>query len=124
MLTDAQKTDIRRFCGYPAYGSGAAGNAGWRFFQAYGSLEFRMNNLSLEEEAVVTNYLQTITQLELAVPITSENLDTDSATGWQHNRNERADRLALLDEWRRRLCAFFGVSPGAGLNNAGVSWLI
>jgi hypothetical protein len=30
-FTDAEKTDIRRYCGYPAYGAGAAGNMGWRF---------------------------------------------------------------------------------------------
>jgi hypothetical protein len=30
-LTDAEKTDARRFCGYPAYGLGAAGFQNWRF---------------------------------------------------------------------------------------------
>ncbi len=48
-FTDAEKTDIRRFCGYPAYGAGAAGFQSWRFYQAYGMLEYRMNNLSAAE---------------------------------------------------------------------------
>jgi len=39
MITDPDKTDARRFCGYPAYGAGNAGNMGWRFYQAYGALE-------------------------------------------------------------------------------------
>ena len=67
-FTDAEKTDIRRFCGYPAYGARAAGQQTWRFFQAYGLLEFRMNNLSDAEGVVVRRYLGTLTVLESAVP--------------------------------------------------------
>lgn len=35
----------------PAGGTFAAGNVGYRFFQAYGQLEYRMNNLGPDEEA-------------------------------------------------------------------------
>ena len=114
MFTDAQKTDIRRFCGYPAYGAAPAGNMGWRFFTAYGALEYRLDNLSTAEAQVVLNYLQTLSQLEQVVPGASDNLDSDGAASWTHNRNEVADRLRLLDSWRRRLCAFLGVPPGDG----------
>ena len=38
MLTDPEKTDVRRFCGYPAYGAGVDGFDGWRFYQVYGLL--------------------------------------------------------------------------------------
>jgi hypothetical protein len=31
---DGEKTDIRRFCGYPAYGGTPAGFQNWRFYQA------------------------------------------------------------------------------------------
>ena len=31
-FTDAEKTDIRRFCGYPAYGAANSGFQNWRFF--------------------------------------------------------------------------------------------
>ncbi|MEJ0047578.1 MAG: hypothetical protein WDN04_16720 [Rhodospirillales bacterium] len=72
MLTDQQKTEIRRHCGYPAYGATPAGNMGWRFFVAYGALEFRMNNLSAAEEAVALTYVATLIQLEGAVPSTSD----------------------------------------------------
>lgn len=124
MLTDQQKTDIRRFCGYPAYGATPAGNVGWRFFTAYGTLEYRMNNLSVNEIAVVVTYLATLSQLELAVLGSSDNLDSDAAASWSHNRNEVADRLGLFDGWRRRLCAFLGVPPGEGLGQGGVSMVV
>ncbi len=124
MLTDQQKTDIRRFCGYPAYGASPAGNMGWRFYTAYGLLEYRMNNLSDAEIGVVLGYLATLTQLEMAVPGASENLDSDGAATWRHNRDEVANRLHLFDAWRRRLCGFFGVQPGEALAGAGVSWTV
>ncbi len=124
MFSEAQKVDVRRFCGYSAYGASAAGFAGWRFYVAYGTLEYRMNNLAPEEEAVVLSYLATLNALEAAVPTASDNLDSDSASAWTHNRYEIGDRLRLLDGWRRRLCAFLGVPPGEGLAQSGVSWIV
>jgi hypothetical protein len=124
MFSDQLKTDIRRHCGYPAYGADASGNMGWRFFTAYGALEYRLNNLLPAEESVVTNYITVINQLEAVVPCVSDNLDSDAAAGWRHNENELADRLRLLDGWRRRLCAFLGVPPGEGLGNSGVTWAV
>ena len=97
---------------------------GWRFFTAYGALEYRINNLSPNEEAVTLTYVATISQLEVAVPMATENLDSDGAAGWRHNRYEVADRFRLLDSWRRRLCAFLGVPPGEGLGQAGVTWVV
>lgn len=32
-LTDGEKVDVRRFCGYPAIGSRETGQESWRFFQ-------------------------------------------------------------------------------------------
>ncbi len=125
MFTCAQKTNIRRFCGYPAYGASPAGNMGWRFFTAYGALEYRLNNLSLSEETVLLDYLATLTQLEAVVPGVSDNLDSDGAGGWQHNRDELPDRLRLLDSWRRRLCQFIGVPPGEGLGGSStLAWIV
>ena len=124
VFTDAQKTDVRRFCGYPAYGPGASGFQGWRFFQAYGLMEFRLNNLSPAEGAVVVNYLTALYALESAVPQAGQNLDTDVAAVWTHNANEVRDRAALLDAWRRRLCAFLGLPPGPGLGTGGVRLVV
>lgn len=62
-LTFASKSDIRRHLGYPVAGlprispvggaaaSYGAGNIGYRFFQAWGQLEYRLNNLNPDEEA-------------------------------------------------------------------------
>lgn len=123
-FSDAERTDIRRFCGYPAYGASPEGNMGWRFFQAYGALEYRMTNLSLSEEAVVRAQMSVLVVLEVAVPAASDHLDTDIAAVWTRNRSEIVERYALLDEQRRRLCAFFGVPPGPGLGNAGIALVV
>lgn len=123
-FTDAQKADIRRFCGYPAYGAGAAGFDSWRFFQAYGTLEYRLNNLAPAEVAVSLQYISTLATLEASIPPTSSNLDTDSAAAWTHNANEMRDRTTLFDDWRRRLCGFLGVPPGPALSNAGLTLVV
>ena len=114
-ISDAEKVDIRRFCGYPAYGAAPSGMEAWRFFQVYGMLEFRMTNLSAFETAVARRYLGTLLTLEVAVPAAAANLDTDQAAMWTRNKAEIADRMRLLDEWRRRLCGFLGVPPGPAL---------
>lgn len=123
-FTDAQKTDIRRFCGYSAYGAGAAGFSSWRFFQSYGTLEYRLNNLAPAEVAVVLQYISTLASLEASIPPISENLDTESAAAWTHNAAELRDRNALFDGWRRRLCGFLGVAPGAALAECGMTLVV
>ena len=67
-FTEAERTDIRRHCGYPAYGSGAEGFQGWRVHQAYGLMEYRMIRMSGTEEAVTRQYLATLGELEAAIP--------------------------------------------------------
>jgi hypothetical protein len=123
-FSESEKTDIRRFCGYPAYGSTATGFGNWRFFQAYGLLEFRMNNLSAEEETVVRRYLGTLTVLEHAIPRSGDNLDTDQAAIWTRNRDELRDRTRLLQDWQRRLCGFFGVPPGPALHDSSKTLIV
>lgn len=123
-FTDAQKTDIRRFCGYPAYGAGAWGFEGWRFFQAYGLLEYRMNNLSPAEYTVVTNYLATLYTLEAAVTNTGSTLGTAEAAVWTRNPYEVRERTGLFDDWRRRLCAFMGVPNGPGLGDGTLTLVV
>lgn len=121
---DSEKTDIRRFCGYPAYGGVPAGFENWRFYQAYGLLEYRMNNLSCAEETIVRRYLANLNALETAIPMAAQNLDTDQAAVWTHNKEEVSDRTALFDDWRRRLCAFFGLPPGPGLASSGITIVV
>ena len=123
-FTDAEKTDIRRFCGYPAYGAGAAGFQSWRFYQVYGTLEYRMNNLSDAELVVVRRQLGTLSALEAAISEASGHLDTNAAATWQRNPNEPRDRQRLFDDMRRRLCGFFGLPPGPALGDAGLTLVV
>jgi hypothetical protein len=123
-FTDAEKTDIRRYCGYPAYGAAPAGFQTWRFYQVYGLLEFRMNNLSQAEVGVARRYLVTLHCLEGAVPRSGENLDTDQAAVWTHNRDETRDRARLFDSWCRRLCGFLGLPAGPALTDGNISLVV
>jgi len=113
-LTDAEKVGVRRHCGYPAYGGSPSGFSSWRFYQVYGLLEFRINNLSDPELVVIRKYLGTLETLEAAIPQSSDNLDTDQAAGWSRNPNEYRDREKLYDDWRSRLCSFLGIPLGPG----------
>lgn len=125
MLTEVEKTEARRFLGYPVFGADRAGNMGWRFYQASGSLEYRLNNLSTSEEGVLRGYLGTLGGLERAIPETGAGLDTGSAMGWVRNTAELADRERLFDGWCRRFCAFLGVPPGPSLSSkASVSLVV
>ena len=117
MLTPAELADARRFCGYPAFGGPAMGQGGWRFYTAYGALEFRLANLQDVEEAALRRMLAQCGALETAVPEASDTLGTASAGLWERNPGEVADRLRLLDSWRRRICGFRGVAGGRGLGN-------
>jgi hypothetical protein len=94
-LADFEKADIRRFCGYPVYGPGQVGFQGWRFFQAYGLLEYRMNNLAPAEYQNVRYILAQLYPLESAVWTAGSNLDTDQASVWKHNKQEVQDRTSL-----------------------------
>jgi len=116
-LTEGEKMDVRRFCGYPAVGSRETGQESWRFFQVEGALEWRMGNLSGAELQQVRLYLSQLYPLETALLGASDNLDTAQAASWYHNGHELRDRVALLTLWRRRLCAFLGVTGGLELQD-------
>lgn len=62
-LLEYQKSDIRRHLGFPVvglYSQSPAGaslanlNSGYRFFESYGQLEYRMNQLKPDEESRIT----------------------------------------------------------------------
>ena len=110
-LTDAEKTDVRRYCGYPAYGAAPVGFQTWRFYQVYGLLEFRMNNLSQAETGIARRYLVTLHGLE-------------AAAVWTHNRDETRDRARLFDSWCRRLCGFLGIPAGPALTDGGITLVV
>ena len=123
-LTEEERTDIRRFCGYPPRGTAGDASLDWRVYSENGLLEYRMSHLSTAELVVVRRYLPTLISLEIAVPRASESLDTDQAAVWTRNRTEVQDRLRLFDTWRRRLCDFLGVPPGRALPGATLHMVI
>lgn len=122
---DSEKTDIRRFCGYGAYGGQSTPASGYRFSTQYGVLEYKLNNLTASEEIVVrTNYLANLTLLESDVMGVRSNLDTDQAAVWTHNKNEYRDRKNLFDGIRRELCGFLGIIAGPSLGAGGMSVVV
>ena len=123
-FTDAEKADVRRFCGYPAYGQGASGFQGWRFFTAYGLLEYRLNNFAPAELQVVREYLASLYALETGLQAAATNIGTDVAAVWQRNKDEYRDRARMFDDTRRRLCGFMGVPLGPSLQPQGVRIIV
>lgn len=124
-FTDAQLVDIRRFCGYPAYGRGdAVFPAPW-LFHGYLALEYRLQNMDTAEgNVVVTTYLTNLYTLETAIVGASATLGTDQAAVWKHNKNEQRDRENLFNSWRKKLCDFLGVGPGPGFCANGISFVV
>ena len=101
MLTNQQKVDIRRYCGFSVFGNDTTASPpawGYRYYAQYLILEYRMNNLSTDEETTLENvYLSNLATLEAAIPTASGNLDTDRAAVWYHNKNEVSDRFKLFN---------------------------
>ena len=118
-LSNAERVDVRRFCGYPAYGPGNSSFQSWRFFQAYGMLEFRLTNMVAEELQVVRLYLSNCYILEAAIPAATANIGTAQAAVWTRNPQELRDRTQLYNAYRRQFCGFFGVPPGPDLGATG-----
>ena len=114
-LTDAEKADVRYFCGYSLYGNSASGFMGYRFFQAQGQLEYRLLNASSFELATIRQLISELQPLRTGILSAAANMDTDVAAVWTRNRDEARDRRALYDDWRGELCQFLGVPPGPGL---------
>ena len=123
-FTEHERTDVRRFCGYPVFGAGTQGFQNWRFFQVYGLLEFRINYLTGTEETVVRRYLATLSQLELQIPAAATGLDVAQAGPFTRNSGEMGERVRLFDGWRRRLCGFLGVPPGPALGDGGLRLVV
>ena len=119
-LTDSERTDIRRFCGYPGTFNGRLVGDVLFYHERAAMFEARIADLSATELSVARRFLSALNSLENAIPRAGDNLDTDQAAIWTHNKNEIRDRLKLFDEWRRRFCQFLAIPPGPGLRAAGM----
>lgn len=125
MLTDQQKTDVRRYAGYPMIGNTPTDASrdfayGWVSPGVWETLYSRLNSMSASEENVlITVYLDKLATLETAITDASDNLDTDVAAIWTHNKNEVSDRMSLFNKWRRQMCSFIGIPLGPWLTKGG-----
>jgi hypothetical protein len=124
MLTNQQLSDVRRYAGYPMLGDSIADSSrdfayGWVSPGTWQTLQHRLTSLRPEEEVTLLSYLSKISTLEVAVTDSSDNLDTDQAAVWYHNKNEVSDRMKLYNLWRREMCGFIGIPPGPALGVGG-----
>jgi hypothetical protein len=118
MFTDTEKVNIRRHLGYPFSGNAATQHFGVRFMRAWGALEYKLNHLASEEEAMVRSYLTQCDQLETDLYTVRENADTALAAVWTRNPAELAEREALYTKFRMKLVGLFDVPPGPALCNS------
>lgn len=119
-LTSAESVDVRRFMGYSVSGDSTSFNFRELVYSQVSyfglSLDYRLQHLTADEEAIVRNvYLGRLAALETAIVSASDNLDTDKAAVWVHNKDEVRDRTNLFNKWRRDLCTFLGFAPGPTL---------
>jgi hypothetical protein len=108
-FTEEEKTDIRRFCGYGVKGKVPEYPFGVRFFTFFGDLEYKLDRLLPDEEVIVRKYLVILIKLEDDLPLVADNLDTDRAAVWYHNKNELSDRNKLFTLYRKKLSSFLAI---------------
>lgn len=118
-FTDAEKVDVLRFCGYPAFGFNTTydpfGLYFARFSQPYVFNDARM--AAVLDLARVK--LAELAGLDAAIVGAGARLSTDSAAVWHRNKTEVADRTALMRQRGRELCKLLGVAPGPDLGAGG-----
>lgn len=124
-LTEAQMTDVRRYMGYQLAGTSMPITDDndivyGQFGMVTMSLQKRLTSLTASEEQVLTSiYLAQLNQLETDIFGARENLDTDEAAVWKHNKQEVYDRSGLYNRVRKEMCSFIGFGPGPGLLGGG-----
>jgi hypothetical protein len=122
-LSAQQIVDTRRYMGFSISGDATAQPFREQVYSnatAFGSLslDYRLANLSAEEENTLVNYyLANLYLREAEIQGASANLDTDQAAVWKHNKQEVSDRMGLFSQLRRDLCDFLGFAPGRALAN-------
>ena len=124
-FNEYQKVNIRRFCGYYLFGSVPVQTFAWRYTTEYGTLEFTMNNMQPQEQVIVeTVYLPNLLEMERAIPLVAQNLDTLQAAVWHWNPNELRDRQNLFFFWCKQLAGFMGLDGGPNLPGGGAAFAV
>ncbi len=111
-FTNAQKVNIRRHCGYPAYSG-----FGWVFEQDYATLELRMNTMDTDETSQALTLLTSCDNAETAWLAVTTDLDTAEAAVWKRNPLQRQELKQQLRDCRKALCDFIGVKLGRALRS-------
>src|SRR4051812_30812243 len=104
-LTAAEICDCRRFMGYSVSGDDVSNpyrELVYSNVSYFGlSIDYRLQHLSTEEETVARNkFLVPLNLREDEIQGSADNLDTDAAAVWKHNRNEVSDRTGLYNSLR------------------------
>lgn len=127
-LTDAQKDQVRRHVGYPVFGNGISASPpsfGYRYYQWYLTLEYRMNNLSANQEDLLNNtYVSNCTSAFNAIQDARDNLDTDRAAVWYHNKNEVRDRLDFYKVNCHLLAEYLGAPVWNAASSGTISMVV
>ncbi|HQU04304.1 MAG TPA: hypothetical protein PLT25_06255 [Acidocella sp.] len=113
LFTGAQVASIRYYCGYGSYAAYGYVLAG----SGMAVLDTQMGLMVASEVANVTAILTALTPLETALQNASTTLNVDTAAVFKRNANEMAERHALFDYYRHRLCELFNVPPGPALKS-------
>lgn len=113
-FTLTEKTWIRWACGYGMEGNVASGFASWRFFQAFGVLDFKLvdGNLTPSEYQIARQMLGEISTLRTAMIAISSSLNVGKAAVYTRNPRELAERRSLLRDWRMQLLGLMQLPPG------------
>jgi hypothetical protein len=114
-LSQADIEDIRRFAGYPVAAAMMFQDVELAAYSA--QLDLILAGLTESQIAALqASYLTPLRTLESAIPAAGQNLDTDRAAVWYHNKSEIQDRVDLFMITRRSMCFFMGIPPGAGVS--------
>ena len=101
-----------------------AGFENWRFYQVYGLLEFRINNLSVRKKLSFADILRSLRFLNSRFRVPATVLIRTRLLSGRGIGPSRRTGLNCLDDWRRRLCGFFGHSARAGFANSGITLVV
>jgi len=113
VLTETQKMQIRKFCGYTNWGEQPNAGMGWRAWETNAYLEQKMNALTPEEgDRVVNLYIPNCLAMETNIQNVSQLLLVDTAAVFIRNKLQLKENIQLYNYWRLQLCQFLGIGPG------------